>query len=562
VVAGCLWYATRPSSVQGSDHAPPALSTIYVVPVTPFGLAAGHPLAAAEGVRILERGGSAAEAAIAVAFMQGVVDPAKCGIGGWGVATYFEAATGILTSIDAPGRAGSAARPEMWVEDVLEPAYHGYLPRLRGAVNDIGYRAIATPGAVALYAELYRLGGGRFDWGDLVAPAIRHARDGVEIESGVLGAGAPEWDWPGAVSFAGRLAATPAAMRAYLPGGRLFRVGELLRQPDLAATLETVASDGHDAFYSGSIAARIADDFRIGRADITAADLAAYRPTVRPALERAYGTWRVGVPWPPESGVSLLALLGRLEGRLDTSAALLDAANLEPLVEALEFIARQRAGILGDPAFVDVPVDAMLAEARTGGRRPAVRSADQPGHTTSVVVVDAAGNAVAMNQSLASHGGSGVMTDGLGFLYNNCMAGFDVEPGRPNSIAPGKARWSAACPAIAVAADGRHRLALTGPGATRAIAAVAQGVLQLLDFGRTAQEAAASTRIDAHDGVIDLEDGAPSHIEEYVARLGRTGARVPPSAAAALYLVARSADGRLDAAADPRRPGSATARQD
>jgi gamma-glutamyltranspeptidase / glutathione hydrolase len=548
--------------VGGWTHAPPAVSTIYVVPVTPYGLAAGHPLAAAEGVRILERGGSAAEAAIAVAFVQGVVDPAKCGIGGWGVATYFEAATGMLTSIDAPGRAGSGARADMWVDDVLEPAYHGYLPRLRGAVNDVGYRAIATPGAVALYAELYRLRGqGRIDWADLVAPAIGLARNGVRIESGVLGAGEPEWDWPGAVSFAQRLAATPASARGYLPGGRLFRVGEVLRQPDLAATLETLASDGDEAFYRGAIAERIANDFRTHGADITVGDLAAYRSMVGPALERPYRTCRVGVPWPPESGVSLLALLARLEGRLDTSAALLDASNLEPLVEALEFVARQRAGILGDPAFVDVPVEAMLAEARMVAARPAVRSADQPGHTTSVVVVDGAGNAVAMNHSLASHGGSGVVTDGLGFLYNNCMAGFDVEPGRPNSIAPGKARWSAACPAIAVAADGRHRLAITGPGATRAIAAVAQGVLGVLDHGRTAQEAAASTRIDAHDGVIDLEDGAPGHVADWVARLGRRGVTVQPNAAAALYLVARAADGRLDAAADPRRPGGAIARQ-
>ena len=511
-----------------------------------FALAAGHPVAAAEGVRVLEAGGSAADAAVAVAFVQGVVDPAKCGIGGWGVATAYEASTGRLTAIDFPGRAGALVTADMWLGALLEPAYHGYLPRLRDAVNDVGYRAIAVPGTVAGYHELHRSGGsGRFSWGELLAPAIRYAREGVAVESGVLGAGQPEWDWPGAVGFADRLATTSAAAAAYLPGGRFLRVGEVLRQPALAATLETLATDGPAAFYTGRLAARIAADFRAAGADITADDLAAYRPSVRDALEGVHAGTRIGVPWPPESGVSLFALLHRLDGRLDRSAALLEEPNLGALVEALEVIAAERAGGLGDPGFVEGSVDTLGRES---------------GHTTSVVVVDGAGNAVAMNHSLASHGGSGVMTDGLGFLYNNCMAGFDVEPSRPNSIAPGKARWSAACPAVAVDGLGDVRLAITGPGATRAIAAVAQGLLAHLDFGRSAAQIASATRIDAHDGIIDLEDGAGLELEAAARRLGREIGRIHPSAAAALYLVTVGAGGRFDAAADPRRPGDSIAR--
>ena len=530
------------------------------MPPPTYALAAGHPVAAEAGLRILAQGGSAADAAIVTAFVQGVVDPAKCGLGGWGVATLFTASTGELTSIDAPGRAGARTRPDMWLDAVVEPAYHGYLPRLRDSVNDVGYRAVATPGSVALYRELFRLGAsGRFTWGELVAPSIRLARDGVPIESGVLGAGEPEWDWPGAVPFQTRLAATLPAARRYLPSGRLFRIKELLRQPELAATLEILAADGAEAFYRGSLAERIADDFERNGADVTADDLASYAATVRPALERIHGPFRVGVPWPPESGVSLLAALARLDGRFDVRRPLLERPNLDLLVEALEFIAQQRSRGLGDPTFVEVPVDEMLDEAGLVSAAPGADSGSptQGGHTTSVVVVDAAGHAVAMNHSLASHAGSGVMTEGLGFLYNNCMAGFDVEPGRANSIAPGKARWSAACPAIAVDGEGRLRLAITGPGATRAIATVAQGALQVLVFGRSAAETAAGTRIDAHDGVVDLETDAPTALVDAVAALGRTGASVEPSTAAALYLVASREDGTLDAAADPRRPGGA-----
>jgi gamma-glutamyltranspeptidase/glutathione hydrolase len=521
------------------------VDNIRVFGLTGYATAAGHPVAAREGLRVLEAGGSAADAAVAAAFVQGVVDPAKCGIGGWGVATLYEASSGRLMAVDFPGRAGSLVTPDMWLGALLEPAYHGYLPRLAGSVNDVGYQAIAVPGAVAGLAELHRLGGsGRFALGDLLAPAIRLARDGVAIEPGVLGAGPPEWDWPGAVPFADRLAATPASAATYLPGGRFFAVGDVLRQPALAGTLETLATDGPEAFYSGRIGRRIADDLAAHGSHITADDLAGYRPSVRDALEGMHGDDRVGVPWPPESGVSLLAVLHRLDGVLDRSAGLLEEPNLARLVDALEAVAADRGHHLADPAFVDVPVAAML---------------DPTGHTTSVVAVDGGGNAVAMNHSLASHGGSGVMTDGLGFLYNDCMAGFDIEPGRPNSIAPGKARWSAACPAVVVGADGRVRLAITAPGATRAIASVAQGMLAALDLGVAAAEVAGATRIDAHDGTVDLETGAGEHLEPAVRRLGRRVGWVEPTAAAALYLVSRGADGRLQAAADPRRPGGAFA---
>ena len=507
-------------------------------------LAAGHPVAAREGIRVLEAGGSAVDAAVATAFVQGVVDPAKCGIGGWGVATVHDAATGRLVAVDFPGRAGSRTTPDMWLSSVIAPAYHGYLPQLVDAVNDVGYRAIAVPGAVAGYAELLRIGGsGRFTWGELLEPAIRLASDGAAVVDGVLGAGEPEWDWPGAVGFHDRLATSPASAAAYLPGGRSFAVGEMLRQPDLAATLSRLAADGPSSFYEGWVAERIVEDLAAHDADVTVDDLAAYRPSVRDALEDVHAGSRIGVPWPPESGVSLLRLLRLLDAGLDPAVDLLAEPNLSRLIEALETIAQERGRLLGDPAFVDVPTATML---------------DPAGHTTSVVAVDAAGNAVAMNHSLASHGGSGVMSDGLGFLYNNCMAGFDVEPGRANSIAPGKARWSAACPAVALDATGSIRLAITGPGATRAIAAVGQGVLAALDLRRSARQVAGATRIDAHDGIVDLERRGGAGLEGAVRAIGRDVGWVEPSAAAALYLVARSADGGLEAAADPRRPGGST----
>lgn len=509
-----------------------------------WALAAGHPLAVDEGAAILAAGGNAADAAVAVAFVQGVVDPAKCGIGGWGVATWWDGRRVEATSIDFPGRAGSRVRPDMWLADLVEPAYHGYLPRLSNAVNDVGYRSIAVPGWVAGLAALFERGSGRFTWGDLIAPAIRFARDGVPIYSGVLGAGPPEWDWPGAVPFDERLAVTRMSAATYLPGGRFFRIGEPLVQPVLATTLETLAERGPDAFYRGPIAERIAADLAAHGADVTADDLAGYRPTVGPPVAGPFGDLRVHSAPPPESGVSLIRALGLLDGRLDAPAGPLDPANAELIADSIGTAAEDRARYLADPAFVDVPVERLLGTSLV------------PGDTTSVVVVDGEGNAVAMNHSLASHAGSGVMSEGLGFLYNNCMAGFDVEPGKANSIAPGKARWSAAAPAVVTAADG-VRLLITGPGGSRAIGAVIQGAIDVLVFGMSPLEAVSAPRLDAHDGIIDLEARVPASTERALVARGRRVNRTYESGFAALYAVTRDPSGRLEAADDPRRTGGA-----
>jgi gamma-glutamyltranspeptidase/glutathione hydrolase len=454
----------------------------------------------------------------------------------------------------------------MWREIVERPPYHGYLPVLKGNVNDVGYRAIGVPSAVAGYAELHARFGGRWTWQDLIVPAIRYARDGVPVYGGVLGAGPPEWDWPGAVPFADRLAKTAAGRRRYLRGDRLFQVGEILRQPELARTLETLATEGPTAFYHGSIADRIARDMARHGGLVTAEDLAACRPAVTPPVAGQFGVWTIHAPPPPESGVSLLQVLAVLDDTLERAEGPFGRYNVRKLATALEFAAGQRGRYLSDPSFVDVPVAAMLAEAAARNRSLESGSGTGPStprsaagrDTTSVVVADERGLVIAMNHSLVSHGGSGVVTQGLGFLYNNTMAGFDVEPGGRNSIEPGRARWSAACPTIATAADGSLRLAITGPGGSRAIGAVAQGVLNILAFGMDPLHAVSLPRIDAHDGGVDLEGAVPWSVEADLASAGIRVNRTYESGFGALYALGRDGD-QLQAAADPRRTGTAIA---
>jgi gamma-glutamyltranspeptidase/glutathione hydrolase len=525
-----------------------------------FAIASGHPLTASVGKAVLDAGGNAFDAALTIAFLQGVADPAKCAIGGWGTAVCLPAGAAEATAVDFPAVAGSLARPGQWADLIEAEAYHGYLPVLRGNVNDVGYGAIGVPSAVAGFAEIHRrFGSGRVSWQALLEPAIHAARNGVQVVDGVLGAGTAEWDWPGAVPLPARLGWSAAGAERYLRGGALLRVGDTVVQPELADTLEILASDGAESFYRGRIAERIADDFARHGATITADDLASYRPRVAPALRIGFAGRSVFGTWPPESGVSIAQALLLLDGRLDRSVDALAPANAGLIADVLDWIGTERARELGDPLFEPLDVAGMLDRARRREVGAGARVAEASHHTTSVVVVGADGGAIAMNHSLAASAGSGVVTDGLGFLYNNAMAGFDARPGARNSIAPGKARWSAACPTIATGHEAGSVLAVTAPGGSRAVAAVLEVLVDILVFGMEPADALDLPRYDAHDGVVDVEPDLPVGPRAAFAAAGRGVVELPARQVAAGYAAFRDPNGRGLAGADPRWPGSARA---
>jgi gamma-glutamyltranspeptidase/glutathione hydrolase len=523
-----------------------------------FSIASGHPESAAVGQAVLTSGGNAFDAAVTVAFLQGVVDPAKCGIGGWGTAVCLPAGASEAVAVDFPAVAGSRSRPDQWADLIEADAYHGYLPVLRGNVNDVGYGAIGVPSAVAGFATIHgRFGSGRVPWRALLEPAIRVARDGIAVVDGVLGAGTPEWDWPGAVPLPGRLGWSQTGARRYLRDGELLHVGDVLIQPELASTLEALAAGGPDDFYRGGLAARIARDLEHEGSAITAEDLASCQPRVRPALHTRFEGRSIFGSWPPESGVSIAQALIALEGQLVRSLGAVAAPNAGLVAEVLDWIAAERARELGDPVTESVDVAGMLDRARRRTRHNLGASLEASTHTTSVVVVDAEGGAIAMNHSLAASAGSGVVTDGLGFLYNNAMAGFDARPGQRNSIAPGKARWSAACPTVVTGPTPGAALAVTAPGGSRAVAAVLQVLVDVMVFGLDPASALDLPRYDAHDAVVDVEPALDQEVRDAFAARGRQVVVLPTRQVAAGYVALRESEGSYRAGADPRWPGSA-----
>ena len=265
-------------------------------------------------------------------------------------------------------------------------------------------------------------------------------------------------------------------------------------QADYGRTLRTLARDGARAFYEGEIAERIAADFQAHGGFISRADLAGYRAEVAEPLESTYRGLRVVAPAPPAGGLPLLQMLNFLEG-YDLGAAgwpSVEAARLR--VEAMGWAFADRERHLADPRFAEVPVARLLDKAyaeearrRTAaGERFAGRPPLEAPTTTHVCVVDGEGNAVSLTHTLGSS--SGVVTEGLGFGYNNYLNCFDPRPGRVNSLAPGKTRITMMVPTIVFAGD-RLRAVVGAPGGTKIVTAVLQTLLNVIDHGMTPVEA-------------------------------------------------------------------------
>ena len=529
----------------------------------PAMIVAAQPEAAEAGARVLQRGGNAVDAAIAAALVQGVVDPQMCGIAGFGSCHLFLPSKGEHCCIDFHGKTPLAAHPAMW-EDLLEgETRDGFGFILKGRVNDLGYQSITTPGSLKAYFEA-ATEFGSWDWADICAPAVAQAREGFVVR--------PHVDfWWRQTEQLGRTAnrdrntfsATGKAVYFH-EDGRIKATGDHVVNPDLARTLERIARGGADIFYTGEIAEEIDADMRANGGLMTAADLAAYRTTRAEPVWTGYRDWRVASNRPPGGGVQVLQILNQLE-HFDLAALGHNSTEyLRVVSEAMKRATRDKDAHVGDPAFYDVPLDWLLSkeygaelagEIQRGERASVTRVAAEPPDTTHVVAVDREGGIVTMTHSLGMP--SGVITPGLGFMYNGCMAVFDPRPGRAGSIAPGKSRFSSLCPTIVFEGD-RPCLALGAPGGTQISMGVTQAVLNVLDHGMTMTEAVSAPRFSSTSNAIDISNRIPGYTVEPLEKMGYEIVRSPLTFGfAAVHGIRLLADGRLDGGADPGHDGVA-----
>ena len=493
------------------------------------------------GVRMLEMGGNAVDAAVAACFAVGVVEPMSSGIGGGGYLVYQVGDSGGVVGF--PMKGPLAAKPDMY-ELTGEAAVGNF--GWAGVVNDEnldGPRSIAVPGAVAGLCEAHRRLG-RLPLKEVVAPAVELARDGHS----------PGWHNMYSLGLmASRLFEFDELRSVFMPGGKLpsgdSTTPANLCQPNLGDVLEGIGKHGPSAFYSGDVARALASDIQANGGILSEKDLAEYKPFVwEDGLEFAYRGHTVRVP-PFQCAGTTSAMTLRLLDSFDVASMGHNSADaLHAYIYAARLAYADRFEYMADPAFVSAPWQGLVSDGYTKARRaeigerlgkiaigdPWAFDPNEPGDrlpgsapaldsgTTHLCAMDADGNAVSLTNTLMAGFGSGFVPKGTGVVMNNGMMWFDPVPGRVNSIMPGKYPLNNMTPSLVMDGDG-VRMAVGASGGRRITNCVTQLISKVVDYGMGPQEAIDSPRLDCSLPVTSID---PRLDDAVVAELESRGHRL------------------------------------
>jgi gamma-glutamyltranspeptidase/glutathione hydrolase len=520
---------------------PQLASTLPRIPPA-VGILAQHGMVVAQeqhaariGVEILDRGGNAVDAAVAVGFALAVTYPRAGNLGGGGFMVIHLAKENRDIALDYRETAPGKAWPDMFLDAQGNPD-----PKKS---RDSGL-AVGVPGTVAglaLAEEKY--GSGKLTLADLIQPAIDLAVNGFPVEDDLADS------LPAA---RGRLARWPSTASIFLDGGDTLREGERLFQPDLADTLRAIAQHGPRAFYTGDIADKIASAVRDAGGIMTAQDLSGYRAIERPVVRGTYRGYEiVSMPPPSSGGVCLIEMLNILEG-YDLGKLGRGPESLHDEIEAMKRAYADRAVYMGDPDSVRMPLAMLTSKAYAAKLRAGIgpratpssqiragKSEDGEGHnTTHFSVIDGEGNAVSNTYTLNFSYGLGLVADGTGVLLNNELDDFTAKPGAANAYGlvgfaanlpgPGKRPLSSMTPTI-VLKDGKPVLITGSPGGSRIITAVLQVIVNALDFRMPISSAVEAPRLH-HQWMPDETDVEPGFAPALLEALAARGHRIVPTA--------------------------------
>lgn len=518
----------------------------------------GHRDASRAGLTVLEAGGDAVDAAVATLLALGVACPQSSGLGGGLFALVYRADEGRTYVVDAREVAPRG----------LTPASFRPGGQLDPALAQVGGLAVGVPGEVRGMGAMQERWG-KLPWKQLVTPAAELARAGVAVN---------RYGVEVAAKMARRMASFPGALRLYQPEGRVPREGEVRGNPALAATLEELGEHGPDWFYQGGLGAEVVAAARAAGGVLDAEDLKAYQVRWRKPVVRGFrGLSIVSMPPPSSGGVVLLEMLGILDRLHLEKMGWMSSAALHAMAEAMKIAYSDRSRLMADPDFHAVPVRRLLDRGRL--RRLArgidpfrasapeanVRPLAEDGGTSHVSVADAAGNVVAVTSTINYGYGSLVVVPGRGFVLNNQMDDFTMEPGVPNlfglvqsernAVQPGKRPLSSMSPTI-VLRGGRPVLVVGGSGGSRIITGVLQVLLATLVFDRSLQEAVSAPRVH-HQWLPDelrVEHGIPRDVLVALRQRGHTVVEME-SVGGKVQALELDAHGVV-AAADPRKQGA------
>jgi gamma-glutamyltranspeptidase/glutathione hydrolase len=456
-------------------------------------VATAKPDSAQVGIDILKAGGNAVDAAVAVGFAQGVLEPNANGLGGGGFMTIKLANMKEAIVIDFREVAPAAAKPDMYkLDDKGRP--------LNNATT-VGGLASGVPGDCAglLYA-LEHYGSGKLTRQQIMQPAIDWCMK-VPVTANLNGMIKDNYD---------KIKLFPADAKIYLKDGLPYEVGDTIQNPDLQSTLKLIAKGGAAAYYQGDLAKKIAAEVQAQGGIITVEDLKNYKVEVRkPAIGTYRGYTIYSTPPASSGGTHIVELLNILENWDMKALGHNTAKSLHLWGEAMKLVYADRAKYMGDTAFVKVPIEGLTSKAYAKELAAQI-SLDkvlpmpvgpgdpwkyESGNTTSFSVMDKYGNMVACTKSINYHFGSGVVIPGTGIIMNNHMDDFTPQPGTANSVEAGKRPLSSMSPTLVTDPQGRSFMTVGAAGATRIITGVAQVISCVIDYGMNIQDAISAPRV-------------------------------------------------------------------
>jgi gamma-glutamyltranspeptidase/glutathione hydrolase len=519
-----------------------------------------EPHATAVGVKVLQAGGNAVDAAVAVGFALAVTHPSAGNIGGGGF-MLLRMAGGRAAFVDFRERAPLGASRNMYLDAAGKPTRD----------STVGYRASGVPGTVRGMEYASRKFGTR-SWAELVVPAVELASKGYALTDA---------EATSLRDAANRLGAFPESKRIFLRGGKFYQPGDTFVQPDLGRTLDRIARLGATDFYQGETARLLAADMKEHGGPITLDDLNGYQAIERQPLTGRYRGYDIlSAPPPSSGGVGILQMLGVLEGTGFEKAGAGSATAVHYMTEAMRHFFADRSENLGDPDFLQVPLAALLNPRYLGRIRASIDaekatpssqvkgtvfSAHESAQTTHYTIADAQGNVVAVTYTLNDGYGSKVTATGLGFLLNDEMDDFASQPGVANgggrvlgeadAIAPRKTPLSSMTPTI-VLREGKPFLALGSPGGQTIINTVLEVLVNVIDWNMNVQDAVNWPRFH-HAWLPDELQMEPGYSPDTIALLRQRGYTVKPVRAQGECAAIRWNDGWLEGAADPRTGGTA-----
>lgn len=471
-------------------------------------VATSQTLASAAGAKVLEQGGSAADAAIAANAVIGVVEPMMNGVGGDLMVVYWEAKTGKLYALNASGWAPQAISIEF--------------VKRKGITNmaQAGIHSSTVPGCVEGWWKLHKRFG-RLAWADIFKPAIYYARNGYPVTERIH-----DYWW----HRAGLLSTNKAGSAIFLHNGLAPGVGEVFRNEALADTLSIISRDGPDAFYRGPIAKSILQTSDHLGGTMAAADLAEYQAEWVTPISTTYRGWTVYEMPPNTQGLSTLAMLNMMETYPLAAMGPGTADTLHTEIEAYKLAAQDASRYVGDPRVVQAPVSRLIDKVYDGRRAATIDprkancspKAGEPDHgdTMYLAVVDREGNIASVIQSLSNTFGAGVAVEGRGFHLQNRAGGFSLDPAKPNALRPRTRPFHTLIPAFLEKGDLHIGLGIIG-GANQP-QAQAQFIANLVDFQMNIQAAIDAPRFTAASGSCEVrvEERIPAAVRQQLAARG------------------------------------------